>query len=556
MSAGQRIVFGALVLVVAYLVLVPIAALVLGSLRDQPPGFPGAFTLRNFAEVVHTPRTLVLLRQSFIFAATASLIAFALGTFLAWIVERTNTPGTNLIFLATVLPLYAPTVLLTLAWTLLLNPNSGAINVILKQLLGSTSPLFNIYSMGGMVWVRSLLDVPLAFLWMSPIFRTMDVQYEEAAHVCGASRTRVFLDITLPLATPAVVATLLITFVAAIEDLAVPLFIGIPGKAFVLSSEIFLATMSVPSNINVASAYGIILLLVTIAAMSLYLRLTAHSERFVTVTGRGYRAKQTDLGLFKYATLAGAVVLLFVVALVPTLILLWTAFAPFSQIPTLGGLTKLTIKNFFDLLQLSMTRRALMDSALLGVSTGILVMIMTALIAWLLTRTRTKGRNLIDSLATLPLAVPGIVVGVGLLWVYLPLRIPIYATLWILLIAYVTRFIPYGLRILKPAFNQLHPELEEAAQVAGASWGRVFRSVSLPLILPAILSGLIFVFVRAFRELPSSMFLTHLRTEVFSVTLYNMWQSGQVEMAAALGVLSLVILGGVTLFVRILVPRW
>lgn len=556
MSAGQRIVFGALVLVVAYLVLVPIAALVLGSLRDQPPGFPGAFTLRNFAEVVHTPRTLVLLRQSFIFAATASLIAFALGTFLAWIVERTNTPGTNLIFLATVLPLYAPTVLLTLAWTLLLNPNSGAINVILKQLLGSTSPLFNIYSMGGMVWVRSLLDVPLAFLWMSPIFRTMDVQYEEAAHICGASRTRVFLDITLPLATPAVVATLLITFVAAIEDLAVPLFIGIPGKAFVLSSEIFLATMSVPSNINVASAYGIILLLVTIAAMSLYLRLTAHSERFVTVTGKGYRAKQTDLGLFKYATLAGAVVLLFVVALVPTLILLWTAFVPFSQIPTLGGLTKLTIKNFFDLLQLSMTRRALMDSALLGVSTGILVMIMTALIAWLLTRTRTKGRNLIDSLATLPLAVPGIVVGVGLLWVYLPLRIPIYATLWILLIAYVTRFIPYGLRILKPAFNQLHPELEEAAQVAGASWGRVFRSVSLPLILPAILSGLIFVFVRAFRELPSSMFLTHLRTEVFSVTLYNMWQSGQVEMAAALGVLSLVILGGVTLFVRILVPRW
>jgi len=290
--------------------------------------------------------------------------------------------------------------------------------------------------------------------------------------------------------------------------------------------------------------------------MSLYLRLTAHSERFVTVTGRGYRAKQTDLGLFKYATLAGAVVLLFVVALVPTLILLWTAFVPFSQIPTLGGLTKLTTKNFFDLLQLSMTRRALMDSALLGVSTGILVMIMTALIAWLLTRTRTKGRNLIDSLATLPLAVPGIVVGVGLLWVYLPLRIPIYATLWILLIAYVTRFIPYGLRILKPAFNQLHPELEEAAQVAGASWGRVFRSVSLPLILPAILSGLIFVFVRAFRELPSSMFLTHLRTEVFSVTLYNMWQSGQVEMAAALGVLSLVILGGVTLFVRILVPRW
>jgi len=556
LSAGQRIVFGALILVVAYLVLVPIAALVLGSLRDQPPGFPGAFTLRNFAEVVHTPRTLVLLRQSFIFAATASLIAFALGTFLAWIVERTNTPGTNLIFLATVLPLYAPTVLLTLAWTLLLNPNSGAINVILKQLLDSTSPLFNIYSMGGMIWVRSLLDVPLAFLWMSPIFRTMDVQYEEAAHICGASRTRVFLDITLPLATPAVVATLLITFVAAIEDLAVPLFIGIPGKAFVLSSEIFLATMSVPSNINVASAYGIILLLVTIAAMSLYLRLTAHSERFVTVTGRGYRAKQTDLGLFKYATLAGAVVLLFVVALVPTLILLWTAFVPFSQIPTLGGLTKLTIKNFFDLLQLSMTRRALMDSALLGVSTGILVMIMTALIAWLLTRTRTKGRNLIDSLATLPLAVPGIVVGVGLLWVYLPLRIPIYATLWILLIAYVTRFIPYGLRILKPAFNQLHPELEEAAQVAGASWGRVFRSVSLPLILPAILSGLIFVFVRAFRELPSSMFLTHLRTEVFSVTLYNMWQSGQVEMAAALGVLSLVILGGVTLFVRILVPRW
>lgn len=556
MSAGQRIVFGALVLVVAYLVLVPIAALVLGSLRDQPPGFPGAFTLRNFAEVVHTPRTLVLLRQSFIFAATASLIAFALGTFLAWIVERTNTPGTNLIFLATVLPLYAPTVLLTLAWTLLLNPNSGAINVILKQLLDSTSPLFNIYSMGGMIWVRSLLDVPLAFLWMSPIFRTMDVQYEEAAHVCGASRTRVFLDITLPLATPAVVATLLITFVAAIEDLAVPLFIGIPGKAFVLSSEIFLATMSVPSNINVASAYGIILLLVTIAAMSLYLRLTAHSERFVTVTGKGYRAKQTDLGLFKYATLVGAVVLLFVVALVPTLILLWTAFAPFSQIPTLGGLTKLTIKNFLDLFRLSMTKRALMDSALLGVSTGILVMIMTALIAWLLTRTRTKGRNLIDSLATLPLAVPGIVVGVGLLWVYLPLRIPIYATLWILLIAYVTRFIPYGLRILKPAFNQLHPELEEAAQVAGASWGRVFRSVSLPLILPAILSGLIFVFVRAFRELPSSMFLTHLRTEVFSVTLYNMWQSGQVEMAAALGVLSLVILGGVTLFVRILVPRW
>ena len=536
---AQRIVVWLVIAVIAYLVLVPLAVLVYGSLTDVPPGQATALTLEKYRDAWTSSSTYRALGNTFLFAGGSSTLAFLFGTYLAWVAQRTNTPLRRLIFVGALAPVFIPSVLMVVSWILLLSPQVGAFNLLARHLFSLDAAPFDVYTMAGMIWVAGVIETPLAFLWMWPAFNAMDPSLEEAASVSGAGPSQTFWRIVLRLVSPAMLATWLIVFVRQLESFGVPGLLGMPRGIYVLATEIFLTTTRSPRDINLASAYAVILVLLTVVGIVLYRRATAASERFATITGKGYRPRTVDLGPLRWATLAGALLLLLFMIGLPVLALLFSSFLPYLQAPTMDSLRQLTLDNYREALGYEVAFRSFWNSTILGVASGVIVMALASVAGWIVVRSRLPGRGAIDLLASVPVAIPGIVVGLSVLWVYLMLPIPIYGTLFILLIAYLTRYLPYGMRISYTAFSQIHRELEEAAYVSGGSWWHTFRRVSVPLLAPAFFVGVLYILLHAYRELPASIMLVHHGTEVFSVTVWDLWAGGYAGRLAAVGVLAI-----------------
>jgi iron(III) transport system permease protein len=538
------LVAAVLLVIVGYLVVPPLVVLVYGSVTSTPPGVWPAFTLATLTEAYSNPRILAALWRSLVFASCTATAALVIGVFLAWLVERTSVRVRSLTDLATLVPLLLPAVLLASGWILLLTPNYGTINVALKWLFGANAPQFDIFSFPAMVWVATLQELPLAFLWLWPTFRAMNPELEEAAVMSGASNTQTLLRITLPLLWPTLAAAWIIFFITAMGALAVPLLIGMPAGIFLYSTEIYLATSRAPANLNLASAYA--LLFLVIAALGVYANrvVTADTTRYAVITGRSYRARRVAIGRKTEAALWLLVLaVLLLTAGLPLAVLVWNAFMPFPQPPSFEGLGRATLKNFVSAWNYGPATRAALNSLLLGLGAGVITTVIGALVAWGLLRQKRHARlfGLLDFLCTMPLAVPGLIVGVSLVWLYLALPVPIYGTPWILLIAYVTLHLPFALRICSSAIGQLHPELEEAAHMSGASSWTAFRRIIAPLIGPGIAVSIVYIAIRSFREYQASIFLTSVGSEVFAIIVLDMADGGNSTILAAYA--SVVIVG-------------
>jgi iron(III) transport system permease protein len=320
---------------VGYLVLAPLAMLFYGSLTDARPGEVTGLTLKKYVEAYGSSATWRALGNSFIFAAGSSTLAFAFGTYLAWVTQRTNTPWRRAIFLGAMMPVFVPSVLMVVSWILLLSPQIGVINGLFKMALGLQSAPFDVYTMAGMIWVAGVIETPLAFLWMWPALNAMDPSLEEAASVAGANQLQTFWRVVLRLVSPAMLATWLIVFVRQLESFGVPGLLGMPRGVNVLATEIYLTTTRSPRDQNLASAYAVILLVLTLAGIALYRRATSASDQFATITGKGYRPRTIDLGPWRYATLALAMLLLACMIGLPMFALVFNSFLPFLQAPTM-----------------------------------------------------------------------------------------------------------------------------------------------------------------------------------------------------------------------------
>ena len=523
---------------VAYLALVPLVFLLYGSfLTPIVGGQGGTFTLQHYLKAYFDASGLPILGNSVAFAGGTAVVAFAIGTLLAWVTERTNTPLRRVFFGLSLIPLIIPGILFSLSWIFLLSPRIGLLNLVIQRLLHLPSAPFNIYSLGGMIWVEGLHWSPLVYLMMSAAFRSMDPALEESAVMAGANPLVAFMRVTLRLSLPTVISVILVLFLRGIETFEVPAIIGLPAGIHVFTSRIYLAVKGYPSNLGLAGAYSTILLLMSLASIYLYARVTRQANRFATVTGRGYRPRLSDLGPWRFLTAALVVGYLGLMVLLPLLVLLWNSLLPFYLPPSARALPLLTLRNYASVLTLPSIQRAIVNTTLLSVGSGTAVMGLTAVIAWVTVRSRLRGRWLLDQLASLPLVFPGVVLGVALATTYLVLPVPIYGTLWILLIAYVTRYIPYGMRASSAALLQIHRELEEAAEVSGASWWRGFVRIVLPLLGPGLLAGWIYVVIVSARELSSSILLWGPGGEVLSVMIFDLWQSGHPQELAALGIL-------------------
>jgi len=540
---SQTLILVGCSLFVIYLAGIPLVMLLYGSIRSAPIGEPGAhFTIANYIKAYVDKEFYLLLLNSIYYAIGTCTLTFLIGTFLAWVSERTNTPFKKLFIVMSLIPFIIPGILSTISWILLLSPKIGLINIVIKEAFGLESAPFNVYSMWGMIWAESIHLYPLVFLLMSAAFRNMDTSLEEAALTAGSSTFQTFRKVTLPLMRPAMVSVLLINFIRGIEAFEVPALIGVPAKISVFTTKIFLAIHQFPSDFGLAGAYAVTLLAISTIGVLIYGKITRREERYATVTGKGYRPRVIDLGGWKWVTLAVAFVIFLLAVILPIFVLLWSSFIPYYGVPSAELVSKMTLANYKYILNYPLAATAFKNSFYLSVGSATLVMLLTSVIAWITVKTKLPGRAFLDTMAFIPIAMPGIVLGVSLIWVYLTLPIPIYGTIWVLLLAYMTKYIPYGIRAASASMIQINKELEEASLTAGGTWFQTFRKIVLPLLMPGFTAGWIYISIIALRELSTSILLYSYNSTVLSIMAFDLWEGGQYTYVCALGVLMVLLL--------------
>jgi len=542
---------------VAWLALVPLVFLLWQSiLTPQTAAEPAQFTLDNFRTAYLSADTARLFFNSVQFASGAAVLALFVGTSLAWMNERTNTPFKSLFFALTIVPLVIPGILFTVSWIMLASPKIGLLNLALQKLFDTDAVFINIYTMTGMIWVDGLHYSPMAFLLMTAAFRSMDPSLEEQAAMSGASLLQTARRITLGLAWPAALASLLILFVRSIESFEVPALLGLPVGIHVYTSSIYQAIHEYPSQIGLASAYAVTLLLLTSLGIYAQTRLSGSGARYSTVTGKGFRPRTIDLGNWRYVTAAIFIVYFTIIVLLPFLVLVWSSLQKFYSAPSWAALGRVSLDSYRAVLDYPQFAETVWNSVVLAVGSATTVMLLSSVISWIVVRTKVPGRWLLDNVASLPLVFPGLVLGLAIMVCYLTVDIGIYGTLWIIFIAYVTRFLPYGMRYNSTSMLQIHKELEEASAMSGASWSMTFRRVVLPLLQPGLLAGFIYVMIVSIRELSSAILLYSPGTEVVSIMIWELWQNGQYVELSALGVMLIIALFCLVMLAQLLSRRF
>jgi iron(III) transport system permease protein len=528
-------------LAVAYLALVPVGTMLYASTQSDFLGLaPSTFTLHNYAETFSQPGFGTLVANSFIYAASVAILSTVVGFGLSWLVVRTNTPAKGFARMAALVPLIVPGILNTVAWSLLLSPNRGALNVFLREL---HLPTFNVFSLPGMIFVQSMHVIPVAYLMGTAAFTSMDSSLEEAALASGSSPARTFRVITLRMVRPAILSAALLMFVQTISTFEVPQLIGVPARHYVFVSRIYSALQKFPPDYGTVGVIGMFVLVVACVGLFVSQRLGRGSS-VATITGKGFRARPQDLGRWRWAGLV-LFVLFFVFAVaLPIAMLVWSSVLPGYEQPSLSALHDLTLKNYHEILVRPGLTDAVKNSLITAISSGLIVTMLSAFIAYITVKSKMRGRGLLDGLATVPIAVPSVVMGVGVLYWYLaaPLPVHLYGTLTILIVAFVTITLPYGMRYLSPGMAQIKDELEEAATASGASWLQSFRRVFVPLLMPSLLAAFLYTMIVAFREISAAIFLYTSDTEVVSVQVYDLFSNGSYPVVAALGVVIVIFL--------------
>jgi iron(III) transport system permease protein len=494
----------------------------------------GAFTFGHFTAIFAERAFGPTLVNSVSYALGAALLALVIGAAQAWLAERTDAPLRQLLYVASIISLGIPYVLYIVAWLLLLG-KAGPVNALLQQMLGGAGPHINVYSLGGMIFIEGLLWSPLAFLLLSPVFRNSDASFEEAASMCGAGLVATFRRVTMGMARPALLALGLLVFIKASESFEVPALVGLPGSIRVLISTIYQRlTLDVPPDIGSASAFGVLLLVLMAVLLQAYNRVAARTHRYQTVTGKGFRPRVVRLGRWRPVAGVLVVVIPFIVVIVPVATILWAALLPYYQPFSIAAIPKLGVGNFVQVLGSPSFRDSILNTLVVGAAAASLVTALSALAGWCVAR-RLPGSRLLDLLLALPLVFPAIVLGLAFLEMFVHAGSRVYGTLLSLVLASVVAYMPYGLRYAQLGVMQIHPELEEAATLSGARQTRAFVRIVLPLLVPALISCWLFVFLLAVRAVSLMLLLVGPDSQVVAVALFDFWNNGQIGELAALG---------------------
>ena len=549
----------AIFFLVFFLVAAPLSFLILGSFSTArlPTDFSlSTMGLVNYIKVYSDPGTIELFVNTVIYVAGSTALGLVLAVSLAWLVERTNMPGKTLVYAGVPMSLAVPGMLQAMAWVLLFSPRIGFVNNTLKDWFGADAPIINVYSLGGMVVLEALRLVPTAFLMLLPLMRSMDPALEEAAAVSGARPSSALRKVTLRLLAPGLVAVMIYQAMTALEVFEIPGILGLPAGIYVFSTKIYaiVRTATFMPVYGQANALAMVYLVIAVGTTYFYARMISRAERYTIVTGKGYRPRQQDLGKWKYPALACALLFLFVAVVVPFLVFLYTSFLPYLQAPSWNALKVMTLKNYRLLSQYEKVGSALQNTVVMVTVTATATVLLSFLVSIVVVRSKFWGRKLLDQLAFVPHAIPGIVMGIAFFWLFLKLDfLPIYGTVWAISIGFTISFLSYGTRAMNAALMQIHKELEEAAYVSGASPWRAMRRVIVPLLMPTFAGIWIWVVLHAVRVAGMPLILYEgPNNQVLSILIWNMWDDGYVPAVAAIGTLLMVALVLLTVVIRLL----
>ncbi len=534
-----------------YLVIPPLFFIFSTSLIAERGPDAGALTFQHYGNIVGSLSEFwKLMWNSLIFSLGSAAGALLLGTALAWLAERTDAPFRSVAYVSAFISFGIPGIIKVIGWILLFGPKAGLINMAVADLTG-IFPLFNVFSMAGMILVEAMIWTPVVFLLMATPFRSLDPSFEDAALVSGSNNWQVFRRVTLPLALPSVLAVLILTFVRSLEAFEIPALIGLPASIEVLTTKIYLQIRSgfLP-RYGEASAYSIFLMALVAVVLLFYHRITSQTHRFTTVTGKGYRPRRIELGAWR--PVGGLLLLILpLLQILPLMALIWSSLLPYLQQPSRKAFAQVSLQNYFTAFSDGSVLWAILNSLTVSLSAATATVLLTFMVAWLVVRTNISTRWLLDQIATVPLVFPGLVMGVAVLKMYLALPIPVYGTIWIIVLAFMARYLPYGIRFSYAGLVSIHRELEESSATCGGSWGQTVRKILMPLMLPSLFAGWIYIFLITIRELGVVLLLYSPGSQVISVTIWELWENGRIGELAAF---SLVITAG-TVFLALLFQR-
>jgi iron(III) transport system permease protein len=516
---------------VTLLVILPLVAVAIGAATE-----PQGLSARPFLAVLGATR---IIGNTVLVGTGTTALAVALGGLLALALARINTPGRALLSQLVTIPLYVTPLLTAIAWSWLGSPRGGLINLLCRQVLRIES-LINLQSAGGIVFVAGLAYVPLPFLLIGAALRGMDPSLEESARIHGASTLTALRLVTLPLVLPAILGSALLVFVQAMGLFSVPAVLGMPSGFYVAGTEIYRLLNNFPPRVSQAAAWGLLLLAVTAALIWAQGRFLGRRS-YVTVTGKAFRPRTLEIGWPRYGLALVAWLYVAAAVLLPVATLVWAALVNFITVDV--KLMAFDLRHFrYVLFEYPKTYLAMENSLILGAAAATCASALGLGIGWVIVRTRSRARAYLDQVSMVPLAMPSMVLALGLLWVYVRASLlPIYGTIWILLIAYVTHYLPFGVRSGSSALRQLHRELEDAARMTGASWGKTIRWITVPLTRPTLVAAWTLLFILSMQEISSSILLYTSRTTVLSVAVFDLWEAGNVNALAALSVIQLAV---------------
>lgn len=548
---SERLLWLVLAIAVIVIAIVPLVYTVDAAFyRETRTGLASDRSLKAVLEVYFSAEYLGYLASAMLLATLVTLWSLAVGVAMALLMARTNLPAKNALELLIIMPLYLSPFTGLIAWITLGSEKTGFVNVAISAVLGSVGldpgPIVNIWNYAGVVWVMFLFFCPFAYLFTVGNLRAMDSSLEEAARTSGATALQALLRVTVPMSMPAILASGLLIFVLAAEMYTIPGIIGSTVGFTTLPWKIYQDATVFPVHAAHAAAGGTLLLCVTILGVWLQRRITQRSERFVTVTGKGFRGKPLSLGGWKWLALAFIGFYVLCADVLPFGALLLSSFMKYSAPMITSEI--FTTSHYVQIFTFQNIRDALWNTIYLAVLSGGICVLAGLLISFMEIRRAGPATKLVAFLGVLPVAVPGLVYGLGLIWVYI--QTPLYGTVWVLLLAYIAKFLPYGIVVSRSAIIQIHPDLEEGARMSGASGLTTLRTITMPLLKPTLIAILFFVMLMSIKELSASLLLYTQNSQVLSVLTWHFMDAGNYQFAAAIGVIQTLMMMALVIMTR------
>ncbi len=540
--------------VVAFLVLTPLILMLLNSFQLGRPGEPTVYGLEGWRQAFNDPSMLSALWNTVSLAVTRQAIALVVGVMLAWLIARTDLPGKNGLEFTFWVSFFLPSLPVALGWILLLDDKFGLLNRWLQALPFIENAVFNVYSFWGIVWVHMTTTLGVKVLLLAPAFRNLDATLEESSRSCGASTIGTIFRVVIPLMMPAILVSTILGVIRSMEAFEIELLLGVPIGLFVYSTKIRDLVAYEPPEYAPATALGTMFLVVLLALVA-FQRWYVGRRMFRTVTGRGFSTRVVALGRWRWPIFWLVVLIAFSVTLTPVIMLgmgtFMRAFGYFD-IPN-----PWTLENWQRVLSDPFLIQSARNTIVVGLGTAGAGIVFYGLIAYVVVKTRFAGRAILDFLSWLPWAIPGILLGLALLWTVFQTRVLLflYGSVYLLMLALFIKSMPFGVQITKSVLLQIGPELEEAARISGGSWIQCYRRILLPLLTPTFIVVGLVCFMSAARDISTVVLLGSAQSRTMALLALDYAFGGQFERGSVVAFMTSILVIVIAMLARMIGGR-